>query len=208
MALEITYERAGYYLEYLQSLNSEMEKLANVSGLNIRWMIDRLCIFSCESDFSRSKRDYSMSENWTQLLSVCHNLLCRGVPTYPTFHIEKLLISEAAKAIPIGESNDEQIVAFRDQLNGVEKEKLLRFLVKAHAAIDHRCKEPHGNQESDGERAFLEYASEEIGPSVFQVIESQRPFSTMTKASGKEEYLVKIVHPSSDYETAYAKKRA
>jgi len=188
MTLETTYEKAGYYLEYLQSLCPEMEKLASASGLNIQWMIDRLCTFSCESDFSKFKKGYSMNENWTQLLSVYHNLICRGIPTYPTVHIENFLISEAAKTIPIEESSDERIIAFRDRLNGVEKENWLKFLVKAHAAIDYRCKEPHGNQESDEEKKFLEYASEKIGASVFQAIECQRPFSTMTRAFDKEEF--------------------
>jgi len=165
-----------------------MEKLASVSGLNIQWMIDRLCTFSCESDFSKSEKDYSLNEHWTQLLSVYHNLLCRGVPTYPTVHIEKFLISKAAKTIPIGKSSDKRVIAFRDKLSGVEKENWLKFLVKAHAAMDYRCKESHGNQESDEEKAFLNYASEEIGASVFQTIECQRQFPTMTKASDKEEF--------------------
>ncbi len=187
MTSEISYERVGYYLEYLQSLRSEMDKLASEFGLDIQWMIDRLCAFSCEFDFTKSSKSYSVNENWTQLLSVYHNLLSRGIPTYPTFHIEKFLISEVSKVIPLEKSSDERIVAFRDQLPGALKEKWLNFLVKAHATIDYRCNEPHGNLESDEEKAFLEYLSEELGASVFQVIECQRPFETMAKASDMRE---------------------
>jgi len=188
MPLETSYERAGYYLEYLQFLRFEMEKLAGVLGLDIQWMIERLCAFSCESDFSKFDKHYSLDENWTQLLSVYHNLLSRGVPTYPTAHVEKFLVSEASNVIPIEESSDKQIIAFRDQLTGAQKEKWLQVLVQAHAAVDYRCDKPHGNPESREEKAFLKYISEKIGPSVFQTIECQRPFSTITKASDKEEF--------------------
>lgn len=139
MTSETSYERAGYCLEYLQFLRSEMDGLASLLGLDIQWMIDRLCTFSCESDFSKFNKDYSMNENWTQLLSVYHNLLSRGVPTYPTFQIEEFLTSEVSKVIPIEESGDERIIAFRDQLTGVQKEEWLKVLVQAYAAIDYRC---------------------------------------------------------------------
>jgi len=188
MTLEISYERAGYYLEYLQFLRSEMEKQASVLGLDVQWMIDRLSTFSCESDFSKISKDYSIDENWTQLLSVYHNLCSRGVPTYPTVPIERFLVSVASKAIPIEESSDKQIIAFRDQSTGALKEKWLHTLVQAHAAIDYRCNKPHGASESREEKAFLKHISEKIGPLVFQTIECQRPFSTLTKASDKEEF--------------------
>jgi len=182
MTYETSHEKAGYCLEYLQSLRSEMDKKASELGLDIQWMINRLCTFSCESDFSRLNKDYAINENWLQLLSVYHNLLCRGVPTYPTAQIERVLVSEVSKVMPIEESNDERMIAFRDKLTGAMKEKWLNFLVKAHAAIDYRCDKPHGNQDSDEEKEFLKYVSEKIGASVFQVIESQRPLETMIKA--------------------------
>jgi len=187
MTTETNYEKVGYNLEYLQFLRSEMDKKASELGLNIQWMINRLCTFSCESDFSRLNKDYTINENWLQLLSVYHNLLCRGVPTYPTAQIEKFLISEMSKVIPIEESNDERIIAFRDQLTGGLKEKWLKYLVKAYAAIDYRCDKPHGDQDSDEEKEFLIYVSEKIGASVFQVIECQRRLETMTEASDMEE---------------------
>jgi hypothetical protein len=141
--LEISYEKAGYYLEYLQFLGPEMERVANESGLDVKWLIDRLCTFCCESDFSKTKKDYSVDENWARLLSVYHNLLVRGVPTYPAVHIEKFLLSEVSKVIPTEESSDQQIIAFRDQLTGVSKEKWLEVLVQANVALDQRCDKPH-----------------------------------------------------------------
>jgi len=115
-------------------------------------------------------------------------LLSRGVPTYPSAHIEKFLVSEISKVIPFEESSDKQIIAFRDQLTGALKEKWLEVLVEAHAAIDYRCDDPHGKPESNEEKAFLKCVSEKIGASVFQIIECQRPFSTITEASDKEEF--------------------
>src|SRR4030042_3642734 len=100
MTYETSHEKAGYSLEYLQSLRSEMDKKASELGLDIQWMINRLCTFSCESDFSRFNKDYAINENWLQLLSVYHNLLCRGVPTYPTAQIERVLVSEVSKVMP------------------------------------------------------------------------------------------------------------
>lgn len=186
--MELGYGKAGYCLEYLQSLRSEMEKVASDSGLDIQWLTNRLCTFSYEYDFSKLNNDYSLCETWVQLLSVYHNILCRGVPTYPTFSIEKFLILEATKVIPTKEIDDERTLAFRDQSTGDLKEKWLTSLVKAHATMDYRFHELHGNWDSDEEKDFLKQVSEKIGLSVFQAIESQRPFSTMTKAPEMEEF--------------------
>jgi ATP-dependent DNA helicase RecQ len=171
----------------MQFLRSEIDKTASSSGLDINWIIDRLSTFLFEFDFSKTKKDYIVNENWTKLLSVYHNILYRGFPTYPTFDIEKLLISEASMIIPIEEVKDERNVTFRDQLVGEQKEEWLNHLIKAHLSIDFQCKEQHGNPGSDEERIFLEYASEKIGPSAFQIIESQRLFSFITKSLDKEE---------------------
>ena len=187
MTIETSYEKAGYSLEYLQSLRSEMDKKASELGLDIQWMTKRLCTFSCESDFSRLKKDCAINEDLLQLLSVYHNLLCRGVPTYPTAQIERFLVSEVAKLIPIEESNDERIVAFRDTLTGTRKEEWLNFLVKAYVAIDSRCYKLQGVQDSDEEKEFLEDISEKVGPAVFQLIECQRLLETMTETSDMKE---------------------
>jgi len=187
MTIETICEKAGYRLEYLQSLRSELDEKASELGLDIQWMINRLSTFSCKSDFSRLKREYAINENLQQLLSVYHNLLCRGAPTYPTDQIERFLISEVSKLIPIEESNDERIIAFRDTLTGTGKEEWLNFLVKAHATIDSRCDKLQGVQDSDEEKEFLESVSEEVGPSVFQLIECQRLLETMTGTSDMKE---------------------
>jgi ATP-dependent DNA helicase RecQ len=187
MTCETSYEKAGYCLEYLQSLRSEMGKKASELGLDIQWMINRLCTFSCESDFSRLKKGYALNENLLQLLSVYHNLLCRGVPTYPTAQIERFLVLEVSKLIPIEESNDERIIAFRDTLTRTRKEEWLNFLVKAHAAIDSRCNKLQGAQDSDEEKEFLKCVSEKVGPAVFQLIECQRLLETMTETSDMKE---------------------
>jgi len=52
-------------------------------------------------------------------------------------------------------------------LAGVEKEKWLEFLVKAHVAIDYRFDKLQGVQDSDEEKAFLKYVSEKVGPQCF-----------------------------------------
>jgi len=187
MTIEISFEKAGYCLEYLQSLRSELDEKASELGLDIQWMINRLCTFSCESDFSRLKKDRAVNENLLQLLAVYHNLLCRGVPTYPTAQIERFLVSEVAKLIPIEKSNDKRIVAFRDTLTGTRKEEWLNFLVKAYAAIDSRCNKLQGLQDSDEEKEFLESVSGKVGPAVFQLIECQRLLETMTETSDMKE---------------------
>jgi ATP-dependent DNA helicase RecQ len=183
MTSETSYEKAGYCLEYLQSLRSEIDRKANELGLDIQWMIGRLCTFSCESDFSKSNKDYGVDENWLRLLSVYHNLLRRGIPTYPTAQIEEILIAEATKVFPFDKSNDEATITFRDKLTGSKKEEWLEFLVKAHAAIDYRCDKLQGVQDSEEEKAFMKYASEEVGLSVFQLLECQRRLDNMTETS-------------------------
>ena len=188
MTSETNYEKAGYYLEYLQSLCLDLEKLAKTVGLDFQWMINRLCNFSYDSYFSNSRKDFQINENWAQLLSVYHNLLCRGVPTYPTANIEKLLFSELSKEFHIEELADERKIAFRDQMISAQREKWLTVLVKAHSVIDYRCEEFRDNTESDEEETFLKYVSDNVNASVFQTIECQRPISTMIATSDKEEF--------------------
>jgi ATP-dependent DNA helicase RecQ len=188
MTCDASYEKVGYRLEYLQSLHYELEKKAHESKLNIQWMINRLCTFLVESDFSKLEKDYSVNEKWIQLLSVYHNLLRRGIPTYPTAQIEEFLLSEVSRVISIEESKNEQVIAFRDKLSGVMKEEWLKSLVKAHATIDYRCDKSHGNYDSEEEEEFLKYLSEKVGASVFQIIECQRPFSTMIGVSDIGEF--------------------
>jgi len=186
MTSEPKYVKAGYYLEYLQFLNKDIEKLANKSRLDINWLINRLCTFSIEENFSDAK-DYHLNENWIQLLSVYHNLICRGVPTYPTEEIERLLLLESSKVIPIIEQEDDRKIAFRDQLNGVQKEQWLQTLITAFTATDFRCNDSYGT-ESDEEKEFIRCLSDKLGNSVFQTIECQRPISTMIESTEKDEF--------------------
>jgi hypothetical protein len=118
MAPEIDYAKAGYYLEYLQHLSSELNELANVSGIDVNWLINRLCTFSYEYNFSKVNKSYNVKNYWKQLLSVYGNVITRGMPTYPTFQVEKLLLEEFASLIKIDKSIDESGVVIRDQITG------------------------------------------------------------------------------------------
>jgi hypothetical protein len=63
MTSESRYVKAGYYLEYLQFLKKDIEKLANKSKLDINWVINRLCTFSVEENFTDTDKDYQLNEN-------------------------------------------------------------------------------------------------------------------------------------------------
>ena len=187
MTYQTSFEKAGYFLEYLQSLHSEIERRATQEGIDLDWLIDRLCSFSLESDSSPPSEDHKMDENWLRLLSVYHNLIGRGVPTFPTAEIEKFVISEVSKKVPIQELGDERIIAFRDALTGIKKADWLDLLVRAHAAIDYRGVEPQGILDSEEEEAFLDQASRKVGKAALQLLECQRSIETMTEPSDMKE---------------------
>jgi ATP-dependent DNA helicase RecQ len=110
-------------------------------------------------------------------------MLVRGNPTYPTLEVERFLVSCASKAIPIEESDDEKTIVFRDRLTGTLRSTWLKLLAQAYVAIDHRCADFHGGTESVEEERFLRELSKRISPSVFQLVECQRPLSTLLNAS-------------------------
>ena len=179
------YGKAGYYPEYLQHLRRQVE---NVSRIGIEWAIDRLCSFSVRRiNFEEIAQSDASNENWRQILSVYHKLLSRGVPTYPTLQVEKFLLDSVSNIIPTRELDDHQNIVFRDNLPDSLKETWLRVLAQAHVVVDHRCK-TSAETESVEEKKFLEDLSQELGPSVFQLFESQRPFSTLVSAPAAESF--------------------
>lgn len=174
-------QQAGYCLEYLQSLRPELK---SKSPVDVQWAIRRLCTFSIdEHNFPSSKDAHAPTGMWRQILSVYHNLLARGKPTYPTLEVEKFLISCASKAIPIEESDDKKTIVFRDRLTGTLRSTWLKVLAEAHVVIDHRCADFHGGTESPEEEKFLKELSKRIDPSIFQLVECQRPLSTLLNVS-------------------------
>ena len=176
-----TLQQAGYYLEYLQSLRPELE---DKSALDVQWATKRLCTFSVEErNFLSSKDAHAPTGIWRQILSVYHNLLVRGNPTYPTLEVERFLVSCVSKAIPIEESDDEKTIVFRDRLTGSLRSTWLKLLEQAHVAVDHRCADFHGGTESIEEEKFLREASKRISPSIFQLVQCQRPLSTLLNVS-------------------------
>lgn len=188
MPSEIDYAKAGYYLEYLQSLSSELNEIASVIGVDVNWLINRLCNFSYEYNFPKANKRVNVNKDWSQLLSVYGNLLNRGIPTYPTFQVERLLLKNLANNIKIDESADEATAFFRDHITGAEREKWLKTILQAHASIDYRCNETHGHYDSEEEKIFLDELSRLLGSSIFQIIECQRPFETISGLSKDEEF--------------------
>ena len=184
----IDYAKAGYYLEYLQHSRPELEDLAKLWGIDIQWLINRLCSFTYEYKFPKLNRDYLPNQEWIQLLSVYNNLVTRGVPTYPTVQVEKFLLKELLKLIPTEESINEHAIAFRDQLTGTEKEKWIKVLVQSHVPVESRCRELHCNVDSEEERAFLKYLSNKNGAAIFQVVECQRPLNSMFRINDIDEF--------------------
>ena len=104
MPSEIDYAKAGYYLEYLQHLSSELNEIADIKGTDVNWLINRVCTFSYEYNFPEANKSYDIKKEWIQLLSVYGNLIARGVPTYPTFQVEKLLLENFSSLIKIDKS--------------------------------------------------------------------------------------------------------
>jgi hypothetical protein len=75
---------------------------------------------------------------------------CRGVPTYPTFHIEKFLISEAAKIIPIWEYLLQKYLDGKLPLSvttGILKSWIIRF--KEEYLVDQTFFEPYPEELKD-----------------------------------------------------------
>jgi ATP-dependent DNA helicase RecQ len=201
MSNNIDYAKAGYYLEYLQHLRPEFDDLARAWGLDIQWLINRLCTFTYEYKFSQPNSDFLPSQKWIQLLSVYNNLVTRGLPTYPTVQIEKFLLTELSKLIPTEESRDEHIIAYRDQTLGAKRDNWIKTLVHAHSPIDSNCEELHINFDSEEERAFIEYLSNRNGASLFQVVECQRPLNSMLKIDDVEEFFEQRVDFSIETNT-------
>ena len=174
---ESSYQKAGYYLEYLQNLQSELE---DASGLDLKWAIDRLCTFSVRRINLGEVKTIDPPDAWKQILSVYHNLLIRGSPTYPTIEVEKFLLDTVSKTIPIEETDDKQNITFRDKLPpGILKEAWASVLAQAHATLDPRSGSLPLEFDSSEEKEFLEALSREVGKSVYQLLEWQRPFHTI-----------------------------
>jgi RecQ family ATP-dependent DNA helicase len=174
-----SYHKAGYYLEYLQNLREEIE---NSSGLNLQWAIDRLCTFRANTVNYQKVERHAPPEDWRQILSVCHNLLVRGVPTYPTLNIEKILLRSTSKIVPITEVDDSQSYSFRDGLSGILREAWIAVLARAHVALDSMLVTPPEKLDSPEETSFLNALLRELGPSVYQLVESQRRFDTILQS--------------------------
>lgn len=184
----IDYAKAGYYLEYLQHLRPELEDLAKLWGVDIQWLINRLCTFTYEYKFPKLNSDYLPNQEWIQLLSVYNNLVTRGIPTYPTVQVEKFLLTELLKLIPTEESRNEHVIAFRDQIVGTKRDKWIKTLVQSHVPIDSQCGELHSNLDSEEERVFLKYLSNRNGASIFQVFECQRTLKSMLSRNDADEF--------------------
>ena len=73
-------------------------------------------------------------------------------------------------------------------MTGIERETWLKALVPARASMDYRCNELHGHQDSEEEKTFLNELTKTFGPWIFQAIECQRPFKTITNLPEGEEF--------------------
>lgn len=165
--------RAGFYLEYIQNLIAE----SAVAGSNIKWAIEKLCSFESRELNLRNVRH--QGDKWRSILCIYHNLIERGLPTYPTVEIERDLIKIASRVIPIGESSAKDQVIFRDELPSEMRASWISALVRAHEAIDPFCDKFHGKMDSKEEELFLDLLTKELGANAHQVLENQRPFSTL-----------------------------
>lgn len=174
-----SYHKAGYYLEYLQRLRGELEK---ASGLDVEWTTDRLCTFSVRRVNFERIRYCQPPDDWRQLLSVYHNLVIRGLPTYPTLQVEKFLLDNISKTVPMAETDDKDSIAFHDTLPGVLREAWVKSLARAHATIDHELTTFRAELDSAEERNFIEALSRKLGPSTYQLVECQRPFSSIVRS--------------------------
>jgi ATP-dependent DNA helicase RecQ len=186
MPSEVNYAKAGYYTEYLQHLRQEITEVANVNGIDFDWLINRLCSFSYEFNPQKTSKNFTVKKDWLQLLTVYNNLITRGLPTYPTFQVEKILLESFSTRIQIDKSTNEKTMAFRDQLSGPERGAWLDNLLKVHAWMDYRCTSIQGQQDSEEEKIFLDELSSIFGPWIFQAVECQRPFSTMDLSQYEE----------------------
>jgi len=175
--------RAGYYLEYMQQLRSETEA---ESGPGINWMIDRLCNFSVRKLNTDNASPSLPSQSWRQILSVYHNLLIRGCPTYPTLELERFLLKTVSKVVPIEELDDSRSIMLRDSFPSPLRSMWLKVLAQAHTAIDHQLTEPPVETNSLEEKKFIEALAQKLGPSVYQLFEFQRPFHTLVETEEAE----------------------
>jgi ATP-dependent DNA helicase RecQ len=163
----------------LQNLQSELEE---VSALDLKWANDRLCTFSVRRINFGGIKAHTTPDNWEQILSVYHNLIIRGSPTYPAIQVERFLLESVSKTVPIPESDDRQNIVFRDKLPGVLKEAWVTVLAQAHSAIDPEFATPPEKMDSPEEKSFLDVLSRKLGPSILQLVECQRPFNTIAGA--------------------------
>lgn len=183
MTPKLEYAKAGYYLEYLQHLNPELEQVANNNGIDLNWLKSRLFSFSYQYQFGN--KHFAVIQEWTQIFSVYQNLLTRGIPTYPTYNIEKFLLENL---LNFREKNENQSIIFRDELSGPQKNKLLFDLLRSHAFLDPHSNDFPINQDSDEERFFLQELAKVFGPLIFQIVESQRTFNSIIDDLGHEFY--------------------
>lgn len=172
---------AGFYLGYLRELRERLVKSSNISIPDLR----TLSVFK----FKRfGDGNQKISRELGPLVAVYRNLLARGEPTLPSLFVERTLLASVGHLLKVKETNRAGSVRFgpEAQYKEAKEEDWYLALAKAHYIVEPRLKDPlkalNGTLDSEEERLFISSTVPEVfGKHTWQIVEPQRPLSTLTK---------------------------
>lgn len=174
----------GFYLGYLRQLK---KKLESVAKFNIDFILKNLCTFTCE-EIIQSNDSLNISINELKLISVFENIICRGLPTYPSLFVERTLLNFVCHDILICEETETgSFLFFHKDLNRKKEEEWLKQLINVHCVIEPRWgperELAYNPFDSEEEKYFFYRLLPFIGENSIQMFEPQRTFDSLIPPS-------------------------
>lgn len=179
---------AGYCLHYIWSLR---DKISRVAGFDILEAARILSTFHLEEHTSDLASVLYPSPRDRAVSAILGGLIQRGLPTFPSLLIERILIAPllqerlaelAVPKVPSPTGVDSASVTYRLPKDFAAQAIWFALLARAHVPVDPRVNvqdkiaEPFG---SDGEWAFYTQTLPSIAPGVWQLAECQRNLATI-----------------------------
>ena len=181
---------AGFYSQYLHSIKQNIQKFA---GFDIEFQARRLSSFALES-FQFAGSDKSAGDLERKISAVYTNLICRGLPTFPSMLVERSIIETIHDHVPvIEEILFGSLTTNCRELSRRTEAEWYTALTRSHIPIDPRLEsDDYSLRDCDStaedffRRVFLAGHISRFLPLITEV---QRPFETLVPVSVSAEFI-------------------